>query len=139
MTHLTTRHGRVFLTVAGPVDGLTVVLTHGLTMDHRTYASQIEALRGTHQVIAWDLPGHGDSSPLAPEDFRFEVLTEVLLDLLDTLGIKSAVLVGQSVASLFHQYFAWHHPTRVAGLVDIGGLPLHLGRPLPLSARGVRK
>ncbi len=136
MTSLTTRHGDLFVDLDGPDDGLPVVFTHGLTMDHRTYASQVQALRDTYRTVTWDLPGHGESFPLAPEKFRFTLLTEVLLDLLDGLHLDRAVLVGQSVASLFHQYVAWHHPTRVAALVDIGGLPLHQTMSKPMLAMG---
>ena len=133
---LSTEYGEVFASMEGPAEGLAVVFTHGITMDHRTFAPQMEALSDAFRVISWDLPSHGESFELAPEDFRFEFLARVFLEMLDGLGVDRAVLVGQSVASLFHQYVGWHHRDRVVGLVDIGGLPLHQPMSGPMLAIG---
>lgn len=131
-----TEHGGVFVHTEGPARGLPLVFTHGLTMDHRTFAAQVDALSDTCRVITWDLPAHGESFRLEPEEFRFKLLADVLLAVLDNLEVERAVLVGQSVASLFHQYVAWHHPDRVAALVDVGGLPLHEEMSGPMLVAG---
>ncbi len=121
------QHGteEIFYQVFGPDDGPVVLFSHGVTMDHRTFLEQAEALSDRYRVVLWDLPGHGKSSPIEGADFRLEPLGDALVALLDELGVEQATLVGQSVSSLLHQHVAFRFPARVKALVDIGGMPLH--------------
>jgi (E)-2-((N-methylformamido)methylene)succinate hydrolase len=45
--------------------GPTVLLLHGVGLRAEVWEPQIAALRGTHRVVAADLPGHGESDGLA--------------------------------------------------------------------------
>lgn len=52
---------------AGARDGPCLVLTHGVTIDHGTFATQVPLLvRAGCRVVTWDLRGHGQSRP-APQ------------------------------------------------------------------------
>jgi len=118
----------------GPRDGPCVVLTHGVTIDHGTFASQVPLLvRAGYRVVTWDLRSHGLSRPSA-EPLTLERAVDDLHALLDAGGADPTVLVGQSFAGLIVQAYQRRHPERVAGLVLAGSLPLGTRVLWPLSA-----
>ncbi|MEM9605381.1 MAG: alpha/beta hydrolase [Pseudomonadota bacterium] len=92
-----------------------VVFLHGSGLDHRTWALQSRwfAFRG-HTVVAPDLPGHSLSGgrPLR----SIEKQADWLWDLLDTLGIATASLVGHSQGALIALEAASREPQRVRSL-----------------------
>ncbi len=125
---------RIHWWAAGESDAPTVVLTHGVTIDHGTFATQVPLLvAGGYRVITWDLRAHGRSRPNAG---RFAIATAA--DDLDALvyevGAEQAVLLGQSFGGLIVQDLHRRHPRRVAGLVLAGSLPLGARPMWPLIA-----
>jgi pimeloyl-ACP methyl ester carboxylesterase len=103
---------------AGPLDGLPIVLLHGLTATRRYVVMGSKALeRGAHRVIAYDARGHGRSSP-APS-YRYEDLADDLLAVLDAYGLPSAVLAGASMGAHTLLRVALRAPQRVRGIVAI--------------------
>lgn len=102
--HTFTRAGSTihYWTVGEP-GGPTVVLTHGATLDHGTYAGQVPALRDAgYRIITWAPRGHGLSQPMR-ERFSVDCTTEDLAVLLEEAGVDRAVLVGQSFGGLVAQ------------------------------------
>ena len=118
--------GEIYYEVAGPPDAPAIVFTHGLGLDHETWCGQLDAFAGSYRVVAWDLPGCGNSASLQ-EPFRFADAADGITAILDAEGIDEALFVGQSLGSLVSQYVAAHHPERVVGLVHVGGYPLRSG------------
>ncbi len=45
-----------------------MLLVHGIGADRRCWAPVLPALAARHRVLLVDLPGHGDSVGLAPDD-----------------------------------------------------------------------
>ncbi len=106
-----------------------IILTHGVGMDHRTFASQVEALKSDYSVLVWDLPGHGRST-IKPNKERFTKMAACCMNgLMDELGIQKAVLTGQSLGSIIVQYFLLNYPSRVIASVHVPGIELrrHIG------------
>jgi 3-oxoadipate enol-lactonase len=118
----------------GDSDAPTVVLTHGVTIDHGTFATQVPLLSADRcRVVTWDLRAHGRSRPNAG---RFSIATAAndLDALIYEVGAEQAVLVGQSFGGLIVQDVHRRWPSRVAGMVLAGSLPLG-ARPMgPLLA-----
>ena len=109
---------------AGASDAPTIVLTHGVTIDHGTFATQVPLLvAGGYRVVTWDLRGHGRSRPNARR-FSIAIAADDLVALLDEIGVEQAVLVGQSFGGFVVQDVHRRQPRRVAGLVLAGSLPL---------------
>ncbi len=105
---------------AGPEDAPVVVCTHGITLDHGTFAEQVPALRDAgYRVITWDLRGHGASQPMG-EQISVQAAAEDLGVLLDEVGVERAVLVGESFGGLVIQEFYRCQPQRVMALVLVG-------------------
>lgn len=122
--------------------GRAVVLIHGFALNLHEWDDQIKALSPNYRLIAYDRRGFGKSTGIA------NVFTEPgdLKELLDTLGVRSAVLVGHSGGAGVAQRFAVAHPDRVEGLVlypgqPPQGFPIAPTEPNPLGRMGefVRK
>jgi 3-oxoadipate enol-lactonase len=103
----------------GRPDIVPVVLIHALGLDLTFWDHQIEALRKNHDVVAFDLPGHGESGG-GPEDWKLEALCSMLKDTISKTGAASAHLVGLSVGSLIAQAFALAEPAMVESLTLMG-------------------
>jgi 3-oxoadipate enol-lactonase len=105
--------------LSGPEKAPLVVLNHGATIDHRTWASQVKALEGEYRVLVWDVRGHGQSQPIG-DDFTISGAAEDLLAILDILKAKQAILVGQSMGGNIAQELAFFHPERVKAMILLG-------------------
>ncbi|MFI6034526.1 alpha/beta fold hydrolase [Streptomyces sp. NPDC051315] len=97
-------------------NGPVLVLIHGIGDSSATWAELIPDLARTHTVIAPDLLGHGASDkPRA--DYSVAAYANGLRDLLSTLGIESATLVGHSLGGGVAMQFAYQFPERTERLV----------------------
>ena len=107
----------VHLLEAGAPAGRAVVLLHGMKFQAETWRElgTLEELAALGlRVLAVDMPGFG-KSPAAERPSG-----EVLLQLLDALGVDHAVLIGPSMGGRIALEFAIAHPGRVAGLILAG-------------------
>ncbi|MDR5821724.1 alpha/beta hydrolase [Caballeronia sp. LZ043] len=104
-------------TAAHATHALPLVLLHGLGSGAGSWVQQLEALGGTRRVLAWDAPGYGVSTPVAPASPRPEDYARVLAGWLDALGVSRCVLVGHSLGAIVAGAFAVAHPARLGGLL----------------------
>ena len=101
-------------------------------------------LAGSHRVIAPDLIGHGDSA--TPRgDYSLGAHAASIRDLLTTIGVERATIVGHSLGGGVAMQFFYQFPQRTERLVLVssGGLgrevsPLLRGAALPGSAALLR-
>jgi len=115
-------HGhRVIYRVAG--SGPPVVLVHGMVNSSRHWEAVARQLADSYTVIAPDLIGHGDSA--TPRgDYSLGAHAAVIRDLLASLEIDRATLVGHSLGGGVAMIFFYHFPQRTERLVLVssGGL-----------------
>lgn len=115
-------HGhQVVYRIAG--SGPPVVLVHGMVNSSRHWQAVARRLADRYTVIAPDLVGHGDSA--TPRgDYSLGAHASVIRDLLSTLGIERASVVGHSLGGGIAMVFFWQFPERVErlALVSSGGL-----------------
>jgi pimeloyl-ACP methyl ester carboxylesterase len=110
---------------AGPVDGPVAVLSHGFPYDVRAFDDVAGLLAASGvRVIAPYLRGYGltrftDAATLRSGEQG--ALAQDLLDLLDGLGVDSAVVGGFDWGGRAACIVAALHPSRVTGLVTVGG------------------
>jgi pimeloyl-ACP methyl ester carboxylesterase len=97
-----------------------VVFTHGLCLDHRSFAAQVAAVTGRYRILTWDMRGHGQSQS-AGERFSIPLAVDDLLALLQRLEVDRAAFVGHSAGSYVVQELAFRHPRWVQALVLAGG------------------
>ena len=80
--------------------GPAVVCLHGIGSGAASWLDIALLLAPQARVIAWDAPGYGASTPLAPLAPSAADCAERLHALLDALDIRSCVLVGHSLGAL---------------------------------------
>ena len=95
--------------------GPPVIFLHGVGGSRTAWGPQLRGLSDRFRCIAWDMPGYGDSELLEP--LTFEGIADRLVDLLDTLAIERADLVGLSFGGMQAMHAALRHPERVNRLV----------------------
>ncbi len=93
--------------------GAPIIFIHGFSLDRRMWDSQAREFAKAHQVIRYDLRGHGKS---AAYDRPFTA-HEDLLSIYEAFEIESAVLVGLSAGAEIAVDFALEYPARVRQLV----------------------
>ena len=125
-------------------EGPTVVLIHGMINSSRHWEEVALRLAPSHRVIAPDLIGHGDSA--TPRgDYSLGAHAASIRDLLATIGVERATIVGHSLGGGVAMQFFYQFPQRTERLVLIssGGLgpevsPLLRGAALPGAATLLR-
>jgi len=96
--------------------GVPVVFSHGLLMDHEMFAPQVDALRSQYRIITWDERCHGLTETTI-DPFTYWESADDLAGLLNHLGIERPVLVGMSQGGFVSLRFALRYPERVRALV----------------------
>jgi pimeloyl-ACP methyl ester carboxylesterase len=97
-------------------EGPPLILLHGFLCDSRCWRSQLEVLSDRFRVVAWDAPGAG-SSPDPPDPFTTADWAQWLAELLDTVGIERAQVLGLSWGGILAQEFYRLYPDRVLALI----------------------
>jgi len=97
-------------------DGLPVLLTHGIGGSLELWNRQFDAPLPGLRLLAWDMPGHGLSSA-APGDTDLAAIARLAWQLLDALGVPTALLVGNSLGGAVSLRMAGQAPGRVSGLL----------------------
>lgn len=104
---------------AGYPSGTPVVFVHGLADSWWSFEPLLRRLPASLHGYAPTQRGHGDADRppdgYAPEDFASD-----LVDFLDAVDIRRALLVGSSSGGVPARMVAGSHPDRIAGLVLIG-------------------
>lgn len=98
-------------------NGMSVVLLHGLNFFGEYWKDTIEELSAAgFRVIVPDQIGFGRSSkPLIP--YSFEKKAANTRQLLDSLDVEKAVIVGHSMGGMLATRFAFSYPEYTEGLV----------------------
>src|SRR5436305_2523085 len=100
--------------------GPTLLLTHGYSPTSAMWQGQIEALSKHHQLVLWDMRGHGQSDyPDDPLAYSESVTVGDIAALLDKVGADSAIVGGLSLGGYMSLAFVRAHPERVRALLII--------------------
>lgn len=96
--------------------GETVVLFHQSPTSSAEYADVVPILAGHYRVVAWDMPGRGNSyDPSAA--YEIEDFARAMVVLLDGLAIERASLVGHHDGAIMAVEVAAMDPGRVDSIV----------------------
>ncbi len=94
-----------------------VVLLHAFPMDSTLWAAQRKALAGEgYRVITPDLPGFG-GSPMPDQPPSVDVMADEVAQLLDHLGVATAVVGGLSMGGYVTMAMLRRHRTRLSGII----------------------
>ena len=101
---------------AGEADRPALLLLHGWPQTSRVYDQVIEDLAYDHFVLAFDLPGIGESRG-APPSAEKAVLADLIVGAAERAGARSPVVVGFDVGGMIAYAAARDLGGRVAGAV----------------------
>jgi pimeloyl-ACP methyl ester carboxylesterase len=102
--------------------GPAAVLIHGFGGHTFSYRHNIPALAKYHRVIALDLKGFGYSERPPDGDYSLTAQAQLVLGLMDELGIESASVVGHSMGGEVAMRVAAASPERVENLVLVASV-----------------
>jgi len=139
-----TREGETFVVASGPEDAPPLVLFHGTAINSIMWLGDVAALSKEHRVYAVDLIGEpGLSAPSRPP-LDGEAHALWLDDVMGTLKLTRATLIGASLGGWLAVDYATRRPDRASRLVLLcpGGIGRQkygfLLRALPLMLLGDR-
>lgn len=98
-------HVEVHEAASGSAAAPTVVLTHGWGNNRHEWAYLKKAWGNRFRLVAWDLPGLGDSSRPPNRDYSMEKLASDLGAVVDFAGPGRVVLMGHSIGGMISQTF----------------------------------
>lgn len=108
---------RLHVRDSGPKNAPAVILLHGFGASLHTWEPWAQALEREHRVIRFDLPGSGLSAPDPNGDYTDTRSLQLIVALMDQLGVAHASLIGNSIGGRIAWTFAARHPERVDKLV----------------------
>jgi len=113
----------IFYREAGERDAPVVVMLHGFPSSSHMYRNLIPALADRYHVIAPDLPGFGLSGMPSSGDFDygFATFANIILGLLDQLGIERCALYVMDYGAPTGFRVALARPERVTALIIQNG------------------
>ena len=107
---------RLYYVDVGDASRPAIVLIHGFPLGSEMWQSQLQALKSSYRVVAYDLRGQGRSDT-GDGQFTLEFLVDDLFALLDELKIKNAVLCGLSMGGYIALRAIERQTDRVNGLI----------------------
>lgn len=105
--------------------GPVLVLVHGYLGASAQWQDQFAGFSGSHDVIAPDLPGFGQSNS-SPGPERIADFADAVMACLAELGVTRFTLLGHSMGGMIVQDIAARYGDRLDGLVLYGTGPLGL-------------
>jgi 3-oxoadipate enol-lactonase len=115
----------VHFTLDGPNDAPVITFAPALSLDLRSFDSQVPAFSDRYRVLRLDLRGHGFTDQ-GGEPFSMEDLADDVVGLLDHIGVEKTHFVGSSLGAMVGLALAFDHPDRLSSLIFMasqGALP----------------
>jgi pimeloyl-ACP methyl ester carboxylesterase len=105
--------------------GPPLVFIHGLSGSWQNFLEQLPVFAREHRVIAFDLPGFGESE-MPAQKITIRGYGEWVAALLDELGVGTAAVVGNSMGGFIGIELAIRFPQRVERLVLVSAAGLSI-------------
>lgn len=106
-----------------------LVFAHGFGCDQRMWRFVAPAFEATHRVVLFDYVGSGRADAAAWDADRYASLdgyARDLVEVLEALDLRDAVVVGHSVSAMIAALAAARAPGRIGALAMIGPSPRYL-------------
>jgi pimeloyl-ACP methyl ester carboxylesterase len=109
----------IFYREAGPKDGPTILLLHGLPSSSRMFVPLFDRLADRYHLVAPDYPGFGHSDWPNPKEFAytFDRYAEIMARFTEALAIPRYTLYMQDYGGPVGFRMVSTHPERVEGLI----------------------
>lgn len=137
---INTRHGCTHLITAGERCATPILLLHGTNVSALGWQAQIEYFARNYFVIAPDVIGYAGKSDPVRLSYRNSDYADWLVDVLQGLKIRSAIIVGASGGGFFALKLAYHFPQFARALILLNPcgitpfrFPLNIMRQPPVA------
>lgn len=107
--------GQIYVAHTEPVGSPPIMFIHGVGLDLTWWGAQFQRFGDTRELIALDLPGHGQSSALGTPP-TFDILSSAVERVIEELAQQPVHLVGLSVGGMIAQHVALRRPDLVRSL-----------------------
>ena len=98
-----------------------IVFVHGLGGGYANWIYQARHLKKKYDLLLVELPSHGKSKmKISDGPLTFDAVTEMILAVLDHLGIEKATFAGVSLGTLIVKHIVFTHPERVDKYILVG-------------------
>lgn len=95
---------------------IPIIFIHGFPFDKSSWQPQIEFLKKTQRVIAYDIRGFGKSTAGSVKT-TISLFADDLIKLMDALQINKAVVCGLSMGGYILLNAVTHYPERFAAII----------------------
>ena len=104
--------------------GETIVLLHGFGANKDNWLRFTRSLPKEYRVIAFDLPGHGDTSKANDKAYTIDFITQGFADAAEALKLDRFHIAGNSMGGWVGILYTNRNPERVItlGLFDTAGI-----------------
>lgn len=106
-----TSHGRIHYLEAGS-SADSIILLHSNGGSAYEYEDVLGGMAEQYRVLAWDMPGHGDSEPIT-KHYTVEMYAEAVVAFMDSLGVRTASVLGSSIGGAICVALGAHHADRI--------------------------
>jgi pimeloyl-ACP methyl ester carboxylesterase len=120
MAYCTTNDGvKLYYEETG--EGTPIIFVHEFAGDHRSWEPQVRYFSRNYRCIIFSARGFSPSDvPADPEMYSQDIAREDIKDVLDSLGIDEAHVIGLSMGGFAALHFGLHYPDRVLSQVIAG-------------------
>jgi pimeloyl-ACP methyl ester carboxylesterase len=127
----------IFYREAGPKDGPTILLLHGLPSSSRMFEPLFARLSDRYHLVAPDYPGFGHSDWPDPKQFAytFDNLAKVINGFTEATGLSRYTLYMQDYGVPVGFRMALAHPNRIEALIVQDGVAHNEGLGANWAAR----
>lgn len=101
-------------------NGPVLLLLHGFTLSSDQWTPFYDEFAKEYTVIAMDMPGHGKSGYLG-EPFSFEKWADLMLKMLQQMGIEKIKAAGHSAGGITLMHMAAQKPEVIEEMIIISG------------------
>jgi abhydrolase domain-containing protein 6 len=117
-------NGQTISYLERPGHGETIVLLHGFAANKDYWVRFSRNIPKKYRVIAFDLPGHGDSSRLENQTYDIDFITKGFTQAADALKLSTFHLAGNSMGGYVSMLYCVQNPRRVSTLclIDPSGI-----------------
>jgi pimeloyl-ACP methyl ester carboxylesterase len=98
--------------------GPALLLLHGNGQSSRAWGRVVPLLSPDYDVVAWDMPGQGDSDHPG-RHLTIEAIADCLVEMMDGLDINRAIVAGSSVGGYICSAIGAAHANRVTHLIFV--------------------
>lgn len=95
---ISTQLGNITCYLTEVNDTLPIIFLHGVYLDHTLWDDYVDIKN--HTTITLDMPLHGESREGVPAQWTVDDCAEMLIEILDKLGIHRVIAIGHSWGSM---------------------------------------